>query len=212
MNNQHLQETARYYANMAEQAQIELQEEQELNQDLIVLVEALCEELGIDMEELLSEDVQTDERNDQLEKEIKNTRGFGDKDKRIADLRKLQSKERRSVKIIDKGGREVGVVGKATSKAQADRDSDLASKNAKRDRQTTGSTRETPAERAAWARGFALRSGEDTEKEKAQEERLGKKASLGKRFKRAWRKFRGKEIVPTDVDLSGKVFSNDERY
>jgi hypothetical protein len=55
MNHLHLQETARHYANLAEQYRKELAEEQQLNEDLLGLVDALCEELGIDAEELLSE-------------------------------------------------------------------------------------------------------------------------------------------------------------
>jgi hypothetical protein len=49
----HLAETARHYANLAEQYRTELAEEQELNEDLLGLVDALCEELGIDVEDLL---------------------------------------------------------------------------------------------------------------------------------------------------------------
>jgi hypothetical protein len=53
MNHLHLQETARHYANLAEQYRTELAEEQQLNEDLLGLVEALCEELDIDVEALL---------------------------------------------------------------------------------------------------------------------------------------------------------------
>jgi len=56
MNHSHLQETARYYANLAEQTKIELQEEQELNEDLLTIIEALCEELDIDIFDLLNLD------------------------------------------------------------------------------------------------------------------------------------------------------------
>jgi TolA-binding protein len=52
MNHLHLQETARHYANLAEQYRSQLAEEQELNEDLLGLVEALCEELDIDVEAL----------------------------------------------------------------------------------------------------------------------------------------------------------------
>jgi hypothetical protein len=51
----HLQETARYYAKLAEEAQTQLQEERELNESLVEIIDALCEELGIDTEELLGE-------------------------------------------------------------------------------------------------------------------------------------------------------------
>lgn len=57
MNHLHLQETAKYYAKLAEQAQKNLEQEQELNEDLLTIIEALCEELGIDAEDLLNEDV-----------------------------------------------------------------------------------------------------------------------------------------------------------
>ena len=55
MNIPHLQETAKHYANLAEQYRTELAEEQQLNEDLLDLVDALCEELGIDVEKLLNE-------------------------------------------------------------------------------------------------------------------------------------------------------------
>jgi len=49
----HLAETAKHYANLAEQYRTELVEEQQVNEDLMNLVEALCEELDIDVEALL---------------------------------------------------------------------------------------------------------------------------------------------------------------
>ena len=55
MNYAHLQETARHYAQLAEQAQYDLQESENLNDELLSIVEALCEELEIDVEELLIE-------------------------------------------------------------------------------------------------------------------------------------------------------------
>lgn len=53
MNHLHLQEAAKHYAKLAEEAQAQLQEEQELNEGLIGILDVLCEELGIDMDELL---------------------------------------------------------------------------------------------------------------------------------------------------------------
>lgn len=53
MNHLHLQEAAKHYAKLAEEAQTQLQEEQELNEGLIQILDVLCEELGIDMNELL---------------------------------------------------------------------------------------------------------------------------------------------------------------
>ena len=55
MNYLHLQETARHYANLAEQARVDLQEADELNSELFGLIEALCEELDIDVETLLED-------------------------------------------------------------------------------------------------------------------------------------------------------------
>ena len=55
MNHLHLQETAKHYAKLAEEAQAQLQEEKELNESLVEIIDALCEELGIDTEELLGE-------------------------------------------------------------------------------------------------------------------------------------------------------------
>jgi hypothetical protein len=52
MNHLHLQETARHYANLAEQYRSQLMEEQQLNEEIIVIIQALCEELNIDVEQL----------------------------------------------------------------------------------------------------------------------------------------------------------------
>jgi hypothetical protein len=52
MNHLHLQETAKHYASLAEEAQKNLEQEKELNEDLLTIIDALCEELGIDVEEL----------------------------------------------------------------------------------------------------------------------------------------------------------------
>lgn len=57
MNHLHLQETAKHYAKLAEEAQKNLEQEQELNEDLLTIIDALCEELGINVEDLLNEDV-----------------------------------------------------------------------------------------------------------------------------------------------------------
>ena len=57
MNHLHLQEAAKHYAKLAEEAQKNLKQEQELNEDLLTIIDALCEELGIDVEDLLNEDV-----------------------------------------------------------------------------------------------------------------------------------------------------------
>lgn len=51
----HLAETAKHYANLAEQYRTELAEEQQINEDLMNLVEALCEELDIDVEALFED-------------------------------------------------------------------------------------------------------------------------------------------------------------
>ena len=53
MNNNHLQETARHYAQLAEQAQVDLQEADEINGELLGLIKALCEHFDLNMEELL---------------------------------------------------------------------------------------------------------------------------------------------------------------
>lgn len=55
MNHLHLQETAKYYARLAEETQTKLQEEQELNETLVEVIDVLCEELGISAKELLNE-------------------------------------------------------------------------------------------------------------------------------------------------------------
>jgi hypothetical protein len=55
----HLVETAKHYANLAEQYRSQLVEEQQLNEDLLVVIDALCEELNLDTEQVLQ---QLDER------------------------------------------------------------------------------------------------------------------------------------------------------
>ena len=73
MNNNHLQETARHYAQLAEQAQVDLQEADEINGELLGLIEALCEHFDLNMEELL-EMAQTPARAAQLAAAIKRKR------------------------------------------------------------------------------------------------------------------------------------------
>lgn len=108
MNIQHLQETARHYANLAEQYRSQLAEEQELNEDLLGLIDALCEELGIDVEALF-EDLQTDARAEEMEGEIGRTTG-----KRKNRLIKQHVKEKESDEIIGVGGQVIGKVGRRT--------------------------------------------------------------------------------------------------
>jgi hypothetical protein len=109
MNIQHLQETARHYANLAEQYRTELAEEQQLNEDLLGLVDALCEELGIDVEALF-EDLQTDARSAELAGEIARTTG-----PRKSRLIKKDVKEKESDQVVDLGGRVRRRVGRQTS-------------------------------------------------------------------------------------------------
>jgi hypothetical protein len=54
--------------------QEQLDEQMALNEELLSLVDALCEELGIDVEDLL-EDVQTDERDSEMQDETDTPRG-----------------------------------------------------------------------------------------------------------------------------------------
>lgn len=55
-----------------------LQEEMALNEDLLMLIDVLCEELGIDVEELLSEDYTTVGRAKELTDDILAAVGRGD--------------------------------------------------------------------------------------------------------------------------------------
>ena len=196
----------------------DLQEQIDINKDLLMLIDVLCEELGIDIEDLLNEDVQTDERNKEMEDEIAKIDRYGgssrEKDPRIKSLRKKQREERASEKIIDKGGVKIGTIGKARSLKDAEKDKDLARKNLERSKERGHNSRsDRRAYRAADDRNSALWSGQWTHDQKRQEERLGIKPSLGKRIKRAWRKWRGTEITPTDVQNSDKdVFSVGEKY
>ena len=59
MNNNHLLETARHYAQLAEQARVDLQEADEINGELLRIIEALCEHFGLDTQ-LVLEDIRTD--------------------------------------------------------------------------------------------------------------------------------------------------------
>jgi hypothetical protein len=112
MNHLHLQETARHYANLAEQYRTELTEEQQLNEDLLDLVDALCEELGIDVEALF-EDVQTNAREKEMLGKINSTTDAYHAEKpgaerRLQNLLKQDALERGSPHLIGKGGHRRG--------------------------------------------------------------------------------------------------------
>ena len=112
MNHLHLQETARHYANLAEQYRTELAEKQELNEDLLSLIDALCEELGIDVEALL-EDAQTNAREKEMLGMIKSTTNAYHAEKpgaerKLQDLLKKDALERGSPGLIVKGGARKG--------------------------------------------------------------------------------------------------------
>jgi energy-converting hydrogenase A subunit M len=113
-----LQETARHYANLAEQYRTELVEEQQLNEDLLGLVEALCEELGIDVEALLEDvmDVKAKKATQASLDKLANAAdraAFGDDAKKsIAATdrwsraeEKAEKREKSSTKYTAKGGR-----------------------------------------------------------------------------------------------------------
>ena len=108
MNHLHLQETARHYANLAEQYHTELVKEQELNEDLLSLIDALCEELGIDVEALF-EDAQTNAREKEMLGMINSTTNAYHAEKpgaerNLQNLLKKDALERGSPHLIVKGG------------------------------------------------------------------------------------------------------------
>ncbi len=93
--------------------QEQLDEQVELNEQLMNLIEALCEELGIDMEDLLnlSEDLQTDERQEELAKKYVKAEGRGD-GRRASNINRKANAERTNPrKIFGKGGKVVGTTG-----------------------------------------------------------------------------------------------------
>ena len=116
----HLQETAKHYANLAEQYRSQLAEEQQLNENLMGLVEALCEELGIDVEALF-EDVMDAEAEEATEKSLNrlanaaDRAAFGDDpEKSIAAtdswssaVEKAEKRRKSKTKYTAKGGRVV---------------------------------------------------------------------------------------------------------
>jgi hypothetical protein len=120
MNHLHLQETARHYANLAEQYRSQLAEEQELNEDLLGLVDALCEELGIDVEALLEYE-QTSAREKEMLGQIEDATGDyhaeePGAEKRLQNLLKKDALERMSPHLIVKGGRRRGTASKSSRK------------------------------------------------------------------------------------------------
>jgi hypothetical protein len=213
----HLQETARHYANLAEQYRTELAEEQELNEDLLGLVDALCEELGIDVEALL-EMPQTPSRHWEMHRAIEATpRGSRERKK----LARRDVMEKESEKIFGteldtlvrgrKGrrgqrdpntGRIEFEVGKQRHMAGAEYEDWWARDNAdaareRREQEGVTDARldadgKTPAERATHQRLSALKAGARIEDEK----RRGIKQSIGRRIRRAVDRLRGRIITP----------------
>jgi hypothetical protein len=112
MNIPHLQETAKHYANLAEQYRSQLAKEQELNEDLLSLIDALCEELGIDVEALF-EDEQTNAREKEMLGKINSTTDAYHAEKpgaerKLQNLLKQDALERGSPHLIVKGGARKG--------------------------------------------------------------------------------------------------------
>ena len=85
MNHLHLQEAAKHYAKLAEEAQKNLEQEQELNEDLLTIIEALCEELGIDAEDLLNLDEATMKKPSKSSKPKKVKKVVGERPKKVGE-------------------------------------------------------------------------------------------------------------------------------
>jgi hypothetical protein len=107
MNHLHLQETARHYANLAEQYRTELVKEQELNEDLLSLIDALCEELGIDVEDLLSEDFTTAARENELTQGVLSAVSQGDHSRAKKLVDRLDDESADDKKVYGRGGKEL---------------------------------------------------------------------------------------------------------
>jgi hypothetical protein len=126
MNHLHLQETARHYANLAEQYRSQLAEEQELNEDLLGLVEALCEELDIDVEALFEDmaltqaghAIRVNQENDLIAKgQYKKSWASQDKTNRLLRSDKVHDE---TGKVVHKGAKGLGW--SATARDPSDED------------------------------------------------------------------------------------------
>ena len=112
MNNNHLQETARHYAQLAEQAQVDLQEANEINGELLGLIEALCEHFDLNMEELL-EMAQTPARAKEMAKNIADLRLAASgtvstaKERAVGEAQGLDRAEKKVPLLFGKGGKVV---------------------------------------------------------------------------------------------------------
>jgi hypothetical protein len=121
----HLAETARHYANLAEQYRTELVEEQQLNEDLLVLVDALCEELGIDVEDLLEDMALTKaayEKRRKMEDDLiaQDHKGSYDYQDKTHDLLRSDKVHDEKGKVVHKGAKHLGF--SATARDPSDED------------------------------------------------------------------------------------------
>ena len=87
-----------------------LQEEMELNEDLLMLIDVLCEELGIDTEELLSnlsEDYTTAQRRDELTDKVLSAVSKGNIKSAQNHLKTLDDESADTQNVYGKGGKKL---------------------------------------------------------------------------------------------------------
>lgn len=85
----------------------DLQEQIALNEHLLSLIEALCEELGIDVDELLSEDFTTPEREDQLTGKVLAAVSRGDNSRAEELVKRLDDENADTKNVYGKGGKKL---------------------------------------------------------------------------------------------------------
>jgi hypothetical protein len=85
----------------------DLQEQIALNEHLLSLIEALCEELGIDVDELLSEDFTTPERDDRLTGQVLAAVARGDHARAQELVARLDAENADTENVYGEDGRKV---------------------------------------------------------------------------------------------------------
>jgi hypothetical protein len=84
-----------------------LQEEVALNEHLLMLIDILCEELGIDVEDLLSEDFTTAAREDELTQGVLSAVSQGDHSRAAALVKRLDNESADNRNVYGKGGKKL---------------------------------------------------------------------------------------------------------
>jgi hypothetical protein len=90
-----------------EQQGNDLQEEIALNEHLLMLIDILCEELGIDVEDLLSEDFTTAAREDELTQGVLSAVSRGDHSRAKKLVNRLDDESADNKNVYGKGGKKL---------------------------------------------------------------------------------------------------------